>query len=224
MFSSSVIMARPPHVFSDKHRYRARAGWGTIPPLYLPCKFSTINIVSVYMENWFITNYIINIYISIAATCSLCVCSILINCKASIITYKYTCLYRTFQKIPRDTAQFFVSSRNFARNRDRGPMTTDADGSHFDARAQFRGFFAATWNAVANGSQRGPRMREGAYYGSLGRRTNSSRRTRGLREGVPPRAFPKFRLQRATREERRRERTVIVPRLIFDIGSFELPS
>lgn len=64
-------------------------------------------------------------------------------------------------------------------------MTTDADGSHFDARAQFRGFFAVTWNDVVNGPQRGPRVGKRAYYGSLGKRTNSSRRTRGLREGGP---------------------------------------
>lgn len=42
-------------------------------------------------------------------------------------------------------------------------MTIDADGNHFVARAQFRGFFAATWNDVANGPQRGPRVGEGAY-------------------------------------------------------------
>lgn len=47
------------------------------------------------------------------------------------------------------------------RNCNRGPMTTDADGSHFDARTQFRGFFAVTWNDVANGPQRSPRVWKG---------------------------------------------------------------
>lgn len=87
--------------------------------------------------------------------CSLYVCSILINCKASIITYKYTCptcfSYHTFQKVPRAISPraifhlFSLNSRVIAIG---APMTTDADGSHFDARAQFRGFFAVTWNDV----------------------------------------------------------------------------
>ena len=73
--------------------------------------------------------------------------------------------------------RFFVS----AYDRDWGSMTT-TDGSHFDVRTQFRGFFAMTWNDTAEGPQRGPLWGEGAYYGSLGRWTNSSRRIRGLRE------------------------------------------
>lgn len=160
MFSSSLLTWRgPSHTFSDKYRYhaRARASW---LPLYLPCKFSTINIVSVDMENWFNTNYIINIYISIVAACSLCVCSILINCKASIITYKYTFPYRTFQKIPRATrARFPVFLSQFhARNRDRcgphrwPPMRTVAilvNGAQFrGAPSPWRG---TTWRTGPSG-------------------------------------------------------------------------
>jgi len=47
-------------------------------------------------------------------------------------------------------------------------MITDADGSHFDARTQFRGFFAVTWNDVANGPQRGLRVRGGGVLRLIG--------------------------------------------------------
>lgn len=93
-----------------------------------------------------------------------------------------------------------------------------------DARAQFRGFFAATWNDVANGPQRGPRVGEGAY--SAHRAGEQIRRDMDYVRGFPLRALvPEFRLyERAAPEGRSREKTVIVPRLIFDIGPLELPS
>lgn len=52
----------------------------------------------------------------------------------------------------------------------------DADGSHFEARGPS---FAASSSWCG---RRGPGGIVGAHHGSLGRWTNSSRRTRGLRE------------------------------------------
>lgn len=64
---------------------------------------------------------------------------------------------------------FFFSLRTFGPN--------DADGSHFEARGPS---FAASSSWCGRTWRRG--RRRGRTYGSLGRRTNSSRRTRGLCE------------------------------------------
>lgn len=107
-------------------------------------------------------------------------------------------------------------------------MTTDADGSHFDARAQFRGLFAVTWNDVANGPQRGPRVLVWGRGRITAHWANEQIRRDVLVDYVreaPAHVGPQISaLRNARAATGQEERTVVVSRLIFDIGPLELPS
>lgn len=102
-----------------------------------------------------------------------------------------------------------------AYNRDRGP--TDADGSHFGARGPS---FSRLLRPDVEGRGEGAPESVGAHYGSSGRRTNSSRRTRGLRDGAP-RVGPRTSEHRYPGGGVRGTGiyTDVVVRLIFDIGA-----